>query len=98
MCESDGEMQALRKLAQAPGLEITDHQLVVKGEISKTAEEKEKSFILHERLEKTFERRFYLPEQADPKKVVAKFDRGVLEIHAPKVAPAAPRRIAIGKG
>ena len=67
---------------------MTDHTLTVKGEAKAEKEEKDKTFILHERLEQTFERRFQLPEDADTEKLVATFDSGVLEIHAPK----APRR------
>jgi HSP20 family protein len=77
------------------GLEITDHTLVIKGEVKDVREEKEKTFLLHERLEKTFERRFHLPEEADTEKLAATFAHGVLEVHAPKLATAAPRTIAI---
>jgi HSP20 family protein len=75
-------------------LEVADHTLVVKGEVKRTKEE-EKSFLLHERLERTFERRFSLPEQADTDKLSATFKEGVLELHAPKIAAAKPRKIAI---
>lgn len=76
-------------------LEVTDHTIVVKGEVKKAKEEQEKSFLLHERLERTFERRFSLPEQADTEKLSARFEEGVLELHAPKIAAAKPRKIAI---
>ena len=79
------------------GLEVTDHTLVIKGEVKEAKEEKEKTFLLHERLERTFERRFFLPELADTEKVTATFKEGVLELHAPKIAAAKPRRITIGK-
>jgi len=77
------------------GLEVTDHTLTVRGEVKVETEEKEKTFILHERLEQTFERRFQLPEDADTEKLVATFDDGVLEIHAPKAPEAKPRKVAI---
>ena len=77
-------------------LEVTDHTVVVRGAV-KQEEEREKTFLLHERLERTFERRFSLPEQADTDKLSARFNEGVLELHAPKVAAAKPRKIAIAK-
>jgi HSP20 family protein len=79
------------------GLEIIDHTLVVRGEVKQEKEEDERTFLLHERLERTFERRFFLPEQADTEKLTATFREGVLELHAPKVAATKPRKIAIGK-
>lgn len=89
---------------EAPGyeekeltLEVTDHTLVVKGERIETKEKREKSFRLHERLDRAFERRFALPDAVDPEKVSATFAKGILEIHAPKVTEAIPHRIAIAK-
>ena len=82
---------------QELGIEVTDHQLTIKGERKETKEQKEKSFRLHERLEREFERRFELPAEADTKKVQAKFTKGVLEVHAPKRAVTTPHRIEITK-
>ena len=79
------------------GLEVTDHTLVIKGQVKEAEEEKEKTFLLHERLERAFERRFFLPELADTEKLTATFKEGVLELHAPKITAAKPRKIAIGK-
>ncbi len=78
------------------GIEVSDHMLTVKGERKEAKEEKEKTFLLHERLEKLFERRFQLPTEADTKKVTAIFKQGVLEIHAPKAVEAKARKIPIG--
>ena len=77
------------------GLEVTDHMLTVRGEAKAVKEDKAKTFILHERLEHAFERRFHLPEDADTDKLVAKFESGVLEIHAPKAPEAKPRKVKI---
>jgi HSP20 family protein len=76
-------------------LEITDHTLVVKGEVVEAKEEKEKAFLLHERLERVFERRFHLPADADTARLEATFAKGVLELHAPRIVEAKPRKIAI---
>jgi HSP20 family protein len=77
------------------GLQVTDHTVVVKGEVRQSKERKERTFLLHERLERVFERRFHLPEEADTEKLTATFDKGVLELHAPKLVEAKPRKIAI---
>ena len=76
-------------------LEVSDHTLTVKGERIKEKEEKEKTFYLHERLEKHFERQFKLPPEVDTEHVEAKFHAGVLEVHVPKIEPVQARKIAI---
>jgi len=76
-------------------LEIIDHTVVVKGEVTAAKEEKDKAYLLHERLERIFERRFQLPVDADTDKVEAAFAKGVLELHAPRIVEAEPRKIAI---
>jgi HSP20 family protein len=76
-------------------LEVSDHTLTVKGERMKEKEEKEKSFYLHERLEKHFERKFTLPPEVDLEHVEATFKTGVLEVHIPKIEQAKARTIEI---
>ena len=76
-------------------VEVTDHTLVVKGEQLETKEETDKQYRLHERLERTFERRFTLPLEADTTKVGAEFTKGVLTVHAPKVNVPKPRKVEI---
>ena len=81
------------------GVEVFDHQLVVKGQRveAKEQEKDEKTFQLRERLERKFERRFVLPVEADTKHVKAKFEKGVLEVHTPKRALLKPHKIEITK-
>jgi HSP20 family protein len=79
------------------GIDVIDHTLIVKGERQEAKEQEEKDFRLRERLEQTFERRFYLPADADTKQVKATFGKGVLAIHAPKLAEPAPRTVEITK-
>ncbi len=76
-------------------LEASDHTLTIKGERTKEKEEKEKTFYLHERLEKHFERKFKLPPEADVEHVEATFKAGVLEVHVPKIELAKARTIEI---
>lgn len=79
------------------GIEVTDHIVTVRGERKETREEDEKTFRLRERLEREFERRFELPVDADTKHVRAKFTKGVLELHTPKLAAPKPHKIPIAK-
>jgi HSP20 family protein len=79
------------------GITLTDHQLVVKGERTETKEQREKTYRLHERLEREFERRFALPPDADLEHVEAKFAKGVLEVRAPKRKDSAPKKVTIAK-
>jgi HSP20 family protein len=79
------------------GIEVVDHTLIVKGERQEAKEEDQKDFRLRERLEETFERRFYLPTDADTTKVKATFGKGVLAVHAPKLAEPAPQTVEITK-
>lgn len=78
-------------------IELTDHVLVVKGQLEETKEAKDKEFRLHERLEKSFARRFEVPPEIDVEKFDARFDKGVLQVRAPKLATAASKRIEIAK-
>lgn len=78
-------------------IEVSDHTVRVTGERSETVDEKLKSFRLRERLEREFERRFQLPNEADTKHVTAVFEKGVLELHAPKLQTTKPRKVEIGK-
>ena len=78
------------------GIEVSDHVLTVKGQRKEAREAEDKAFLLKERLEKLFERRFQLPAEADTTKLTARFEHGVIEIHAPKASETKPRRIPIG--
>jgi HSP20 family protein len=77
------------------GIEVTDHTLVLTGE--RTATKAEKEFRIRERLEEKFERRFHLPTTADTEQVKAKFGKGVLEVHTPKLAISTPHKVEITK-
>lgn len=76
-------------------LEVSDHTLTIKGERKEEKEKKEKTFYLHERLEKQFERTFKLPPEADLEHVEATFKTGVLEVHVPKIEQAKARKVEI---
>lgn len=79
------------------GLEVSDHTLTISGQRKETKDETDKTFRLHERLERTFERTFTLPTEIDSEHITAKFGKGVLEVHAPKLAVTSPRKVEISK-
>ena len=78
-------------------IEAIDHTVAIRGERAEAKEKTDKVFRLHERLEQHFERRFELPPEIDAERLRAVFQKGVLEVHAPKSPEAKPRKIAIGK-
>jgi HSP20 family molecular chaperone IbpA len=76
-------------------IEVTDHTLTVKGHRETEVERPEKTLRLHERLETAFERSFQLPPEADGELMKAKFGKGVLILHVPKVAQPIQRKVPI---
>jgi HSP20 family protein len=79
------------------GVQVSNHMLTVKGTRTETKEEKEKAFLLHERLEREFERTFTLPSEVDTGHITATFEKGVLKVHAPIPTHAEPRKVEISK-
>lgn len=71
-----------------------ENMLVVKGE-KKKPETEGRRIIRSERRFGSFRRSFVLPDDADKDKISAKYERGVLELSIPKVAPAAPEEFEI---
>ena len=76
-------------------LEISDHRLAVKGTRDETKEEKDKSYQLHERLERRFERTFTLPPEIDGGHASAAFEKSVLKVHVPKLVTSEPHTVTI---
>ena len=79
------------------GIEVTDHTLTVTGEHVVPTERTEKTFRLKERMQTEFERRFQLPQEVDSEHLKARFERGLLEVHAPKQPMAKPKTVPIAK-
>ena len=79
-------------------VEVSDHVLAIRGSHTKEARDEEhKEFALRERLEREFERSFVLPDEADTEHMKAVFREGLLEVHAPMLEAAKPKRVAITK-
>ena len=69
--------------------------LYISGERRAEKEEKKKKFHRLERFFGTFERRFTVPEDADPTKIVAEFRDGVLQVHLPKRLMPKPKTVEV---
>lgn len=77
--------------AELPGVDekdvevtLSDNILTIKGEKRSEREEKQNGRVFSERSYGSFQRSFSLPFEADPSKVTAKFDKGVLKVALPK--------------
>jgi HSP20 family protein len=91
--------------ADLPGLsesdvniEVEDNVLTVSGERKTEHEATKEGYHRVERAFGSFSRSLTLPEGVDAEAVVARFDRGVLEITIPKPEQRKPRKISIGVG
>ncbi|MGW8224642.1 MAG: Hsp20/alpha crystallin family protein [Anaerolineales bacterium] len=88
--------------ASVPGinpedLEITfeDNRLTIKGEVKEESEVNEARYHLRERRFGTFSRSIKMPSGIDSDKIEANYEKGVLELHLPKVEEVKPKKIAI---
>ena len=84
---------AIEVTAELPGVDekdvdvtLADDVLTIRGEKKSEREEqdKDKNWHVVERSYGSFSRAIPLPFEADPTKVEAKFDKGILQIHLPK--------------
>jgi HSP20 family protein len=76
-------------------LEVQGKMLMISGERKKVETKKDLNYHHREFHYGTFERILPLPEGVEEEKLVAEFNNGVLEINAPLVAAALPRKIEI---
>ena len=89
--------------AELPGVkendinvEVIDSELAISGELK----ERERKGILRRRTRRTgrFDYRVTLPGEADPERIEASLNEGVLTVRVPKPERARPRRIEIKSG
>jgi HSP20 family protein len=101
--------EGLELTAELPGIEpkdvsieLEDGVLTLRAERSseRKEEDKDRRWHLVERQSGTYLRRFTLPFDADPEKVQAHFDKGVLHIAIPRPEQSRPqaKRIEIKGG
>jgi HSP20 family protein len=102
LAETDGELVLT---ADLPGvdedeisIEVKDRVLTISGERSDSREERDRGYHRIERSFGRFSRSLTLPEGIDADRVVASFDRGVLEVRIPKPEERKPHRVEIGSG
>jgi len=88
--------------ASVPGinpedLEITfeDNRLTIKGEVKEESDVNEARYHLRERRFGSFSRSIKMPSGIDSDKIEANYEKGVLELHLPKVEEVKPKKIAI---
>lgn len=79
-------------------IDVEDDVLTLSGARSRTRTTDEARAVRSERGHGSFRRRLTLPEGVDPERIVASFDRGVLEVRVPKPEQARPRRVSIQVG
>jgi HSP20 family protein len=87
---------------ELPGIEpkevevaVEDSTLMINGSREFAQETDEHNYHRVERRYGSFSRAIRLPETADPERVEARFDKGVLTIEVPKREEAKPRRIEV---
>lgn len=78
-------------------LEITfdDNLLTLKGEVKEEQEIEEARYHLRERRYGSFTRSIRMPAGIESDKIVANYDKGVLELHLPKAEEIKPKKIMI---
>jgi len=69
-------------------LSLENNVLSIAGEKKAEREEKKKDYVVSERSYGSFKRAFTLPENVDPEKIAAKFEKGVLKVTLPKTTPS----------
>jgi HSP20 family protein len=96
--------KAITLLADIPGvkpdklsIDLRDNILTVTGDVDR-AEAADEELLVTEYETGRYYRQFTLSEMIDQAKIDAKLNLGVLRLRLPKVAKAAPRKIAIAAG
>lgn len=99
MSETEDEI-VLR--AEVPGVEprhleitVAGHTLTLAGDKKEEHEKKGENYYHCERSFGAFRRSIELPETADPEKISAEYDNGVVTLHVAKLKGAKPREIPV---
>ncbi|MCB1786145.1 MAG: Hsp20/alpha crystallin family protein [Chromatiaceae bacterium] len=96
------EQDSFLIVADIPGVDPKDIEvhmengmLTIKGEKESEKKEEKEGYKRVERTFGSFYRRFSLPDTADPEKITAKSNNGVLEVRIGKHEKVQPRKIAV---
>jgi len=88
--------------AEVPGMKEEDvdvsvvgDRLTIKGEKKAESEVKEENYYRSERSYGSFFRSIDLPADADPDRIEASYDDGVLEVTIPKTAAVKPKKVKV---
>jgi HSP20 family protein len=76
-------------------LSLSGDNLIIKGERKSEKEDKKKHVHRMERFYGSFERVLPLPLTVDKEKINAEYQKGVLEVHLPKIPEVKPKDIPI---
>jgi HSP20 family protein len=76
-------------------LTLSGDNLIIQGERKSETEDKKKHFHRMERFYGTFERMIPLPLTVERDKINAEYQKGVLEVHLPKIPEVKPKEIPI---
>ncbi len=76
-------------------IEVEGNRLTVSGKYAKEEKDNDKRYHYRELRRGNFVRSMTFPEDIDPDKVVAAFDRGLLKIEIPSLRPAPTQKVAI---
>ena len=97
------EDDAFLIVADIPGVDPKDIEvhmdngvLTIKGEKETESKDERDGYKRVERSFGSFYRRFSLPDTADPEKISAKSNHGVLEVRIAKQEKVQPRKITVG--
>ena len=82
-------------VAEDLDITMTDGVLSVQGKRESRQEDEEVGYRRTERIHGHFKRSFSLPDTADPNRIEAGYQNGVLEISIPKQERAEPKRIEV---
>ncbi len=101
-CDVFEDKEAVRIIAEIPGVKAEDvklslenNLLTIRGEKKQVAEEKVDRVHRYERTYGVFERSFALPSTVDPERIEARYDSGILTVTLPKAERARPRQIEV---
>jgi HSP20 family protein len=96
------EKDAVRIMAEVPGVKAEDvkisiegNVLTIRGEKKQTAEERTERVHRYERCYGAFERSFTVPTSIDADSIKAGYQDGVLTVTLPKIERAKPRQISV---
>ncbi len=98
----DEDDKVLRVRIDAPGVnpkdvdvQLSGNLLTIRGSRESRHDKEKGSVHYHERISGSFYRTIPLPDYVDVEKIEARYDKGVLNIQAPKIPGHGPRRVPV---